>query len=62
MTFGRNLTDVLGSFKVEGDIVGTFYMDVGLGVFTEIFQQMVLNKQDTVYVVDDQGLSFTAIN
>ncbi|CAN7380845.1 sensor histidine kinase [Paenibacillus sp. LjRoot153] len=56
MTFGRNLTDVLGSSKVEGDIVGTFYMDVGLGVFTEIFKQMVLNKQDTVYVVDNQGI------
>ncbi|MGO4497622.1 sensor histidine kinase [Paenibacillus sp. 2RAB27] len=56
MTFGRNLTDVLGSSKVEGEIVGTFYMDVGLGVFNEIFQQMVLNNRDTVYVVDKQGI------
>jgi two-component system sensor histidine kinase YesM len=57
MTFGRNLTDVLGSSKVEGEIVGTFYMDVGLGVFNEIFQQMVLNKRDTVYVVDKMGIT-----
>ncbi|NQX63587.1 cache domain-containing sensor histidine kinase [Paenibacillus qinlingensis] len=56
MTFGRNLTDVLGSYKIEGDIVGTFYMDVGLEVFNEIFKQMVLNNQDTVYVVDKQGI------
>lgn len=56
MTFGRNLTDVLGASKVEGDIVGTFYMDVGLGVFNEIFKQMVLNKRDTVYVVNNQGI------
>lgn len=56
MTFSRNLTDVLGSSKVEGEVVGTFYMDVGLGVFNEIFKQMVLNKRDTVYVVDKLGI------
>ncbi|MGG1554784.1 cache domain-containing sensor histidine kinase [Paenibacillus ferrarius] len=55
MTFARNLTDVLGASKVEGDLVGTFYMDVGLGAFHDIFKQMVLNKRDTVYVVDEHG-------
>ncbi|OAS23473.1 cache domain-containing sensor histidine kinase [Paenibacillus oryzisoli] len=56
MTFGRNLTDVLGSSKIEGDLVGTFYMDVGLGAFHEIFKQMSLNNRDRVYVVDEHGI------
>lgn len=55
MTFGRNLTDVLGSPGIEGRLVGTLYMDVGMGAFDEMFQQMILSPMDFVYVVDQNN-------
>ncbi|MDF2650416.1 MAG: putative sensor with domain [Paenibacillus sp.] len=52
LTFGRNLIDVLGAKGLEGRIVGTFFMDIGLGAFDEIFNQMMLNPKDVIYVLD----------
>ncbi|MGO4270206.1 histidine kinase, partial [Paenibacillus sp. TAF58] len=52
LTFGRNLIDVLGAKGLEGKIVGTLFMDIGLGAFDEIFNQMMLNPKDVIYVLD----------
>ncbi|MFC0211913.1 sensor histidine kinase [Paenibacillus chartarius] len=56
MTYARNLTDVLGSEGLNAKQVGTFYMDVSMSAFDEIFQQMVLNPKDYVYVMDNGGI------
>lgn len=55
MTFARNLTDVLGSPGLNGRLVGTFFMDVNMGAFDEIFQQLMLGPRDSIYVLDPQG-------
>ncbi|WP_245855887.1 cache domain-containing sensor histidine kinase [Paenibacillus rigui] len=55
MTFGRNLTNVLGTTALDGPVVGTLYMDVSLSAFDEVFQRIVLNANDIVYVVDAKG-------
>lgn len=55
LTFGRNLIDVLGAKGIEGRIVGTFFMDVGMEAFDEIFNQMMLNPKDVIYVVDQNN-------
>ncbi|WP_284640681.1 cache domain-containing sensor histidine kinase [Paenibacillus silviterrae] len=55
MTFARNLTDVLGSSGLQGPLVGTFFMDVSMGAFEEIFQQMMLGPKDVIYVLDSKG-------
>jgi two-component system, sensor histidine kinase YesM len=54
-TFGRNLIDVLGSYQLEWNVVGSLYFDVSISAFDEIFQQLKLNEQDAVYVTDAKG-------
>ncbi|WP_426452471.1 cache domain-containing sensor histidine kinase [Paenibacillus sp. S-38] len=54
MTFARNLLDI-SMAGLQEHIVGTLYMDVGMGAFDEIFRQMALNPKDTVYVLDGSG-------
>lgn len=55
MTFGRNLLDVSGPISDEGRIVGTLFMDVDLGAFDEIFEQIVLSGKDEINVLDAEG-------
>ncbi|MDQ0874586.1 two-component system sensor histidine kinase YesM [Paenibacillus sp. V4I3] len=55
LTFGRNLVNVVNAPGVEGEIVGSLYMDVSMGAFDEIFQQMMLNSKDVVYVLDQNN-------
>ncbi|AFC28901.1 putative HAMP domain-containing sensor [Paenibacillus mucilaginosus 3016] len=54
MTFARNLLDI-SMAGLQEHIVGTLYMDVGMGAFDEIFGQLALNPKDTVYVLDGSG-------
>ena len=55
LTFGRNLVNVVNAPGVEGEIVGSLYMDVSMGAFDEIFQQMMLNSKDVVYILDQNN-------
>jgi two-component system, sensor histidine kinase YesM len=55
MTFARNLIDVIGSAGLEAKILGSFYMDVSIGSFDEIFQHLTINPDDGMYVTDREG-------
>ncbi|WP_159886887.1 cache domain-containing sensor histidine kinase [Paenibacillus puerhi] len=62
MTFGRNLIDIQSTGKRDQDLVGSLYIDVSVSAFDEIFQQLLLNPQDAVYLTDEQGNILYASN
>lgn len=55
LTFGRNLIDVVNASGLNGEIVGSLLIDVGISAFDEIFEQLELNPRDTIYVTDSRG-------
>ncbi|MBD0381478.1 cache domain-containing sensor histidine kinase [Paenibacillus sedimenti] len=55
LTFARNLIDVAGSPGLDGNVVGSLYMDISLGAFDEIFQHLTISQEDGMYVTDQEG-------
>lgn len=55
ITFARNLVDISGKLGPKVKVLGTLYFDVDLDIFDKLFQQVVLDRNDEVYVVDTNG-------
>ncbi len=55
ITFARNLNDTSGKLGPEVKVLGTLYFDVDLDIFDKLFQQVVLDRRDEVYVIDGNG-------
>jgi two-component system sensor histidine kinase YesM len=55
ITFARNLNDTSGKIGPEVKVLGTLFFDVDLDIFDNLFQQVVLDRSDEVYVIDSNG-------
>ena len=55
ITFARNFNDTFGRIGPDVLVFGTLYFDVDLDIFDKLFQQLVLDRSDEVYVVDGNG-------
>lgn len=55
ITFARNLNDTSGKLGPEVKVLGTLYFDVDLDIFDKLFQQVVLDRRDEVYIIDSNG-------
>ncbi len=55
LTFARNLIDVVGSPGLDGNVVGSLYVDISLSAFDEIFQYLTISQKDGMYVMDESG-------
>lgn len=55
ITFARNLNDTSGKLGPEVKVLGTLFFDVDLDIFDKLFQQVVLDRRDEVYVIDSNG-------
>ena len=55
ITFARNFNDTFGRLGPNVLVFGTLYFDVDLDIFDKLFQQVVLDRSDEVYVVDGNG-------
>ena len=55
ITFARNFNDTFGRLGPDVLVFGTLYFDVDLDIFDKLFQQVVLDRNDEVYVVDGNG-------